>query len=65
MLPLQLIGYGALAIVALYLAYMVSTTVVLLFWFLIKALFYGIFLAVIVWFLHKKGFFDFLKDVKK
>ncbi|RKZ88467.1 MAG: hypothetical protein DRR19_12515 [Candidatus Parabeggiatoa sp. nov. 1] len=63
--PLQLIAYGTLAIFALYLAYVVSNTVVLLFWYLIQALFYGTLLAVIVWFLYKNGFFDFLKNLKK
>ena len=59
--PLQLIGYSALAIIALYLAYEVSTSLIWLFWFLIKVFFYGILLAMIVWFLYKKGFFEFLK----
>jgi len=59
--PIQLIGYATLAIIALYLAYEVSTSIILLFWFLTKILFYGILLAVIIWFLYKKGFFEFLK----
>jgi hypothetical protein len=61
MSPFQLIGYAALAIIALYLAYEISTSIVWLFWFLTKILFYGTLLTVIVWFLHKRGFFEFLK----
>lgn len=61
MAPQQYIGYSALAIIALYLAYVVSTSLINLFVVLIKILFYGILLAAIVWFLHKKGFFEFLK----
>ncbi|MEN8216901.1 MAG: hypothetical protein ABFS56_11135 [Pseudomonadota bacterium] len=59
--PQQYIGYGALAIIGLYLAYVVSTSLISLFAVLIKILFYGILLGVIVWFLRKKGFFEFLK----
>ncbi len=61
MTPQQYIGYSALAIIALYLAYVVSTNIISLFVALIKLLFYGILLGVIVWFLHKRGFFEFLK----
>jgi len=61
MTPQQYIGYGALAIVALYLAYVVFTSLISLFAVLIKILFYGVLLGAIVWFLHKKGFFEFLK----
>jgi hypothetical protein len=61
MTPQQYIGYGALAIIGLYLAYVVSTSLISLLAVLIKILFYGILLGVIVWFLHKKGFFEFLK----
>ncbi|HDN27436.1 MAG TPA: hypothetical protein ENG03_10140 [Thioploca sp.] len=63
--PLQLIGYSALAIVALYLAYVISTIIIGLFWHLTQILFYGTLLGVIVWFLHKQGFFYFLKNLKK
>ena len=61
MTPQQYIDYSALAIIALYLAYVVSTNIISLFVALIKLLFYGILLGVIVWFLHKRGFFEFLK----
>jgi len=61
MTPQQYIGYGALAIIALYLAYVVSTSLISLFVVLIKIFIYGILLGVIIWFLHKKGFFEFLK----
>ncbi len=59
--PIQLLCYATLAIIALYLAYEVSTSIILLFWFLTKILFYGILLAAIIMFLYKKGFFEFLK----
>jgi len=59
--PQQYIGYGALAIIALYLAYVVSTSLISLFVVLIEILVYGILLGVIIWFLRKQGFFEFLK----
>ncbi|KHD10439.1 hypothetical protein PN36_03195 [Candidatus Thiomargarita nelsonii] len=61
MTPQQYIGYGALAIIALYLAYVVSTSLISLFVVLIEILVYGILLGVIIWFLRKQGFFEFLK----
>ncbi len=61
MTPQQFIGYSALVIIGLYLAYVVSTSLIGLFVVLIEILFYGILLGIIVWFLHKKGFFEFLK----
>ncbi len=61
MTPQQFIGYSTLAIIALYLAYVVSTSLISLFVVLIEILIYGILLGVIIWFLRKQGFFEFLK----
>jgi hypothetical protein len=58
----QLIGYSALALVALYLAYVISTILIGLLWHLAQILFYGTLLGAIVWFLYKQGFFDFLRQ---
>jgi predicted membrane protein len=59
--PLQFLGYSALIIVGLYLAYVVSTTLIGLLWYLAKIVIYGTLLAFIVWFLYRQGFFEFLK----
>jgi len=61
MSPLQFLGYSALIVVALYLGYVVSTTLVSLLWYLAKIVIYGTLLAIIIWYLYQQGFFEFLK----
>ena len=57
----QYISYGVLSLIALYLIYMITTSVIWLFWMLITILVYGGLLIAVVWFLHKQGFFDLFK----
>lgn len=55
----QFLGYGILAIIALYLAYIIFLSLVSLLWFLIKVVILAALLITIVWFLSKQGFFKF------
>lgn len=55
----QFLGYGTLAIIVLYLAYLLFLSVVALLWFLIKVVFWIALLITIVWFLLKPGVFKF------
>jgi len=57
----NIIGYSILAIIALYLAYVISTNIIWLLWLLIKLIVYSILLVGILWFLYKNGFFKFLQ----
>jgi hypothetical protein len=59
---LQFLGYSTLVVVALYLGYVVSTTLIGLLWYLAKTVIFGTLLAIIVWFLYRQGFFEFLKQ---
>jgi hypothetical protein len=61
----QYIIYGVFSIIALYLIYMITTSVIWLFWMLITILIYGGLLIAVVWFLHKQGFFELFQTVKK
>jgi LytS/YehU family sensor histidine kinase len=61
MTPQQYIIYGILAIIGLYLAYVVSTSIINLFWYLIQIVIYGGLLGGILWYLRKEGFFDLFK----
>ena len=58
MTTFQYVSYGILAFIALYLIYIVAISLVGLIWSVIKILFLGILIGVIVRFLHKKRFFD-------
>lgn len=55
----QQVGYVLLAIIALYLAYVVVTSLMWFFWFLIKLVIFSTLFFLTVWFLHKQGFFDY------
>ena len=58
----QLFGYGLLALIALYIAYLITMEVFALIWLLIK-LFVGLtLLVVIIRFLNKKGFFAYFTN---
>jgi len=57
----NIIGYSILAIIAVYLAYVISTNIIWLLWLLIKLTVYSTLLVGILWFLYKNGFFEFLK----
>lgn len=61
MTPQQYIIYAILAIIGLYLAYIVSTSIINLFWYLIQIIIYGGLLGGILWYLRKEGFFDLFK----
>ncbi len=61
MTVLQYISYGILALIAGYLIYVVAISLLGLLWLFVKILFLGTLIGVIVWFLHKKGFFDSFK----
>ncbi|MCV6638550.1 hypothetical protein [Candidatus Albibeggiatoa sp. nov. NOAA] len=61
----QYITYGVLSLIALYLIYMITTSVIWLFWMLITILIYGGLLIAVVWFLHKQGFFELFKGTDK
>jgi hypothetical protein len=61
MTPQQYIIYATLAIIGLYLAYVVSTSIINLFWYLIQIIIYGGLLGGILWYLRKEGFFDLFK----
>jgi len=56
----NIIGYSILALIALYLAYVISTNIIWLLWLLIKLTVYSTLLVGILWFLYKNGFFEFL-----
>jgi hypothetical protein len=58
MTTFQYVSYGILAFIALYLIYIVAISLVGLIWSVIKILFLGILIGLIIWFLYKKGFFD-------
>ena len=58
MTTFQYVSYGILAFIALYLIYIVAISLVGLIWSVIKILFLGILIGVIVRFLYKKRFFD-------
>jgi hypothetical protein len=58
MTTFQYISYGILAFIALYLIYIVAISLVGLIWSVIKILFLGTLIGLIIWFLYKKGFFD-------
>ena len=58
MTPQQYIIYATLAIIGLYLAYVVSTSIINLFWYLIQIIIYGGLLGGILWYLRKEGFFE-------
>lgn len=60
----QYISYGVLSLIALYLIYMITTSVIWLFWMLITILVYGGLLIAVIWFLHKQGFFDLFSSDK-
>jgi len=62
MTPLHYLGYGILALIGLYLAYIVSVSLIGLFWFIIKIFVFGSLLILIIIFLHRKGFFDMFKS---
>jgi len=62
MTPFQLLSYAVLALIGLYLIYLMSISLMSLLWFLIRILIFGGLLGVIVWFLHKKGFFELFKS---
>lgn len=62
MTTFQYISYGVLALVGLYLIYLIASSVIWLFWMLLKILIYGALLAAIIWFLYKKGFFELFKS---
>lgn len=61
MTPLQYLGYGALAMLALYLIYVISTSLIWFLGLLVKIVFLGILLTMIILFLKRRGFFDVLK----
>ncbi len=61
----QYISYGVLSLIALYLIYMITTSVIWLFWMLITILIYGGLLIGVIWFLHKQGFFELFQSVDK
>jgi len=61
MTPFQLISYTILAIIALYIAYIVAINLIGILWIFIKVIVYGTLLTIIVWFLYQNGFFSFLK----
>jgi hypothetical protein len=61
MTPQQYIIYATLAIIGLYLAYVVSTSIINLFWYLIQIIIYGGLLGGILWYLRKEGFFELFK----
>lgn len=54
----QQVGYIILGIIALYLAYVVVTSLMWFFWFSIKLIVFSTLFFLIVWFLRKQGFFD-------
>lgn len=54
----QYISYGLLAFIALYLIYIVAISLIGLIWLVIKILFLGLLIGIIIWFLYKKGFFN-------
>ncbi len=58
----QLIAYGILSFIGLYLIYIISANLVSLLWFLFKTIFYMALLTAIIWFLYKQGFLNFLID---
>lgn len=58
MTTLQYVSYGILAVIALYLIYIVAISLVGLIWSVIKILFLGTLIGLIIWFLYKQGFFD-------
>ncbi len=62
---LRYISYVILLLIALYLAYMITTRIIWLFWMLITILIYGGLLITVAWFLHKQGFFELFKSVEK
>ncbi len=61
MTPQQYIIYAILTIIGLYLAYVVSTSIINLFWYLIQIIIYGGLLGGILWYLRKEGFFELFK----
>jgi len=59
----QYISYGVLSLIAIYLIYMITISIIWLFLMLIPILIYGGLLIAVVWFLHKQGFFELFHAV--
>jgi putative exporter of polyketide antibiotics len=54
----QYISYGILVLIALYLTYIIVISLVGLIWSVIKILWLSLLIGIIIWWLHKQGFFD-------
>lgn len=61
----QYIIYGVLSLIALYLIYIITTSVIWLFWMLITILIYSGLLIAVIWFLNKQGFFELFTSADK
>jgi hypothetical protein len=61
----QYIIYGVLSLIALYLIYIITTSVIWLFWMLITILIYSGLLIAVIWFLNTQGFFVLFTSADK